>query len=145
MQLTTFTDYGLRSLMYLAVGPISPAVWEIAQRYGISRNHLVKVVHRLAQLGYVATTKGKGGGIRLACNPNEVRLGDLIEELEPHMHIVECFDEDTNNCLIIDGCRLKRYLHGATRSFLENLNQHTLADASANRGIFKNLNDVRPI
>ncbi|MFD0986275.1 Rrf2 family transcriptional regulator [Methyloligella solikamskensis] len=145
MQLTMFTDYGLRSLMYLASRPDQLcSVGEIAQRYGISRNHLVKVVHRLAQLGYIASTKGKGGGIRLACDPKEVRLGDLIEELEPNMHIVECFDRDTNSCLIIDACRLKRYLHEATRSFLDNLNQHTLADAAGNRAIFKALNEIRP-
>ena len=92
MQLTRFTDYGLRSLMYLAVQPDRfSSVREISDHFGISRNHLVKVVHRLAQLGYVNSTKGKGGGIRLAHDPKSVRLGDLVRALETNMTIVECF------------------------------------------------------
>jgi len=93
MQLTSFTDYGLRSLMYLAkhADRIS-SVKEIAEYYGISRHHLVKVVHRLGQLGYIETTKGKGGGIRLLRDAKKLRLGELIVALEPGMVIVECFD-----------------------------------------------------
>src|SRR5690606_11812434 len=99
MQLTQFTDYGLRSLMYLAAQPEKLcSVREIAEHYAISRNHLVKVVHRLAQLGYVTSSKGKGGGIRLACKPQELRLGDLVLALEPNMHLVDCFNYETNNC-----------------------------------------------
>lgn len=141
MQLTMFTDYGLRSLMYLTGRPEELcSVGEIAERYGISRNHLVKVIHRLGKLGYIASSKGKGGGIRLACDPNKVRLGDLVEALEPHMQLVECFDLETNTCPIVGPCRLRRYLHEATRSFLDSLNQHTLADAAANRAVFETLN-----
>ncbi len=84
MQLTIFTDYGLRSLMFLAAQPDKVcSVREIADHYGISRNHLVKVVHRLAQLGYITSSKGKGGGIRLACDANKLKIGDLVRKLEP--------------------------------------------------------------
>lgn len=93
MQLTRFTDYGLRSLSYLAVQPNRfSTVREISDHFGISRNHLVKVVHRLAQLGYVSSSKGKGGGIRLAHDPKSIRLGDLVRALETNMTIVECFN-----------------------------------------------------
>lgn len=137
MQLTQFTDYGLRSLMYLAAQPDRLcSVREIAEHYGISRNHLVKIVHRLAQLGYVSSSKGKGGGIRLAHDPATLRLGDLVLALEPNMHLVECFDRATNTCTVVSGCRLKHFLADANKAFLQALNQHTLADATANRALF---------
>lgn len=119
MQLTQFTDYGLRSLMYLAVQPDKfSSVREISDHFGISRNHLVKVVHRLAQLGYVNSTKGKGGGIRLAHDPKFVRLGDLVKALETNMTIVECFNRETNTCTMISGCTLKHFLADASTALL---------------------------
>lgn len=137
MQLTQFTDYGLRSLMYLAAQPEKRcSVREIAEHYGISRNHLVKVVHRLAQLGYVTSSKGKGGGIRLACEPETLPLGDLVLALEPTMHLVECFNRETNTCTVVSACRLKHFLADANTSFLQALNRHTLADAVANKKPF---------
>lgn len=133
MQLTRFTDYGLRCLMYLAARPGSlSSVKEISGHYGISRNHLVKVVHRLSQLGYIESSKGKGGGIRLARGMNDLRLGDLINQLEPNMFIVECFDAKTNSCRITDSCRLKHYLFDAAKAFTDSLNRHTLGDAVEN-------------
>lgn len=137
MQLTIFTDYGLRSLMYLAAHPDRLcSVKEIAEHYGISRHHLVKVVHRLAQLGHIASTKGKGGGIKLATAATALRLGDLVRDLEPHMHLVECFDRNTNTCRIVSACQLKHFLMDANGAFIESLNRHTLADAVANRNLF---------
>ncbi|MBM3617361.1 MAG: Rrf2 family transcriptional regulator [Alphaproteobacteria bacterium] len=130
MQLTQFTDYGLRSLMYLASQPDRLcSVREIAEHYAISRNHLVKVVHRLAQLGYITSSKGKGGGIRLACKLQELRLGDLVLALEPNMHLVECFNRETNTCTVVSACKLKHFLADASKAFIESLNRHTLADA----------------
>lgn len=129
MQLTRFTDYGLRVLMYLAARPADTAsVKVIAAYYGISRNHLVKVVHRLSQLGYINTTKGKGGGIQIADGTDAQRIGDLIAQLEPDMNIVECFDAKTNQCRITDHCALKHFLHEATQNFLDTMNKYTLAD-----------------
>lgn len=137
MQLTIFTDYGLRSLMYLAANPERLcSVREIAEHYGVSRNHLVKVVHRLAQLGYIDSTKGKGGGIKIARQPHELKLGDLVRALEPNMDIVECFNKDTNTCRIVSGCQLKHYLSDARQAFISSLNQQTLADTIKNKALF---------
>lgn len=134
MQLTTFTDYGLRTLMYLAAQPEKRgSVREISEHYGISRNHLVKVVHRLAQLGYIISSKGKGGGIRLADHASLLKIGDLVQKLEPNMRVVECFDKLTNTCKITKSCKLKHYLFEANASFLKTLNNYTLED-TASRG-----------
>lgn len=140
MQLTSFTDYGLRSLMYLAACPDRlSSVKEVAEYYGISRNHLVKVVHRLAQLGYIETSKGKGGGIRLAQDAGKLQLGDLVNALEPNMNIVECFNNATNTCQITSTCQLKHCLYEASQAFTDVLNQYTLADVIKNKALFLEL------
>ncbi len=137
MQLTIFTDYGLRTLMFLAARPEQICnVREISEYYGISRNHLVKVAHRLSQLGLVESSKGKGGGLRLAVRAADVRLGDLVMLLEPNMTLVECFDKETNRCRITDGCRLKHYLFDANKSFVESLNRQTLQDTILGKSPF---------
>lgn len=136
MQLTLFTDYALRSLMYLAAHPHKiSSVKEIAEHYGISRNHLVKVVHKLAQLDYIESSKGKGGGIRLARDAKNIKLGDLIKQLEP-MKIVECFDNQTNTCRMTNSCQLKHYLYEAGQSFITTINKYTLADTVKDRSFF---------
>lgn len=137
MQLTVFTDYGLRTLMFLAAraGDIC-SVKDIANHYGISRNHLVKVVHHLSQTGYIVSTKGRGGGIRLADGTAQLRLGDIVQALEPNMNLVECFDSKTNTCRITGACQLKHYLRDANRAFIAALNEHTLADTVKNKSIF---------
>lgn len=140
MQLTSFTDYGLRSLMYLASQPDKLcSVREIAECYDISRNHLVKVVHRLSQLGYIESTKGKGGGIKLACDPTDLLIGDLVRALEPGMNLVECFDPASNTCNITNACQLKHFLSEANSVFIEALNQHTLADTVPDKEKFLNV------
>ncbi|MBL0373989.1 Rrf2 family transcriptional regulator [Rhizobium sp. KVB221] len=129
MQLTTFTDYGLRILMYLAAQPERQcSVREIADHYGISRNHLVKVAHRLSKLGFIESTKGKGGGIRLADKPASMRLGDIVLKLEPNMHIVECFDKTTNCCRVTAICRAKDFFRQANQAFIDVLNRYSLRD-----------------
>lgn len=128
MQLTTFTDYSLRAMMFMAQHNDRLCnVKEIAEFYDISRNHLVKVVHRLSQLGYVMTQKGKGGGIRLAAHAHGLKLGDLVAQLEPNMHLVECFGAD-NKCRITATCRLRHVLYDSQKAFLASLNAYTLAD-----------------
>lgn len=137
MQLTIFTDYGLRSLMYLAAHTDRRcSVRQIAEHYGISRNHLVKVVHHLAQLGYIDSSKGKGGGVKLAHRADKLKLGDLVRALEPNMDIVECFNKDTNTCRIASACQLKHYLFDAKQAFLASLNNHTLADTVKHKKLF---------
>ncbi|MFV1872124.1 MAG: Rrf2 family transcriptional regulator [Oleiphilus sp.] len=136
MQLTAFTDISLRTLMYLQAHPGTVFnVKQIAEYYDVSRHHLVKVVHRLSQLGYIETTKGKGGGMKIADYAGELRLGDLIKSFEPNMNTVECFDPNTNRCILDGSCSLKHYLRSATDVFIESLNEHTLADC-INRNIF---------
>jgi Rrf2 family nitric oxide-sensitive transcriptional repressor len=137
MQLTIFTDYGLRTLMYVAAHPDRRcSVREVADHYGISRNHLVKVVHRLSLLGYIDSSKGKGGGIRLAQTAEQLKIGDLVRALEPHMQLVECFDPETNTCRISSGCQLKHFLAEANDAFISTLNRHTLADTVQNKLLF---------
>lgn len=138
MQLTIFTDYGLRALMYLAARPEKMcSVREVAEHYGISYNHLVKVVHKLSQIGLISSAKGKGGGIKLAVRADTLRLGDLVRMLEPNMDLVECFDKDRNTCRITSSCTLKHYLFDAGKAFIDNLNLHTLEDAVADKSLFK--------
>lgn len=129
MQLTIFTDYALRSLMFIASHPDRlSSVREISEHYNISRHHLVKVIHKLAILGYITTTKGKGGGLAMARNADDLRLGDLIQQLETNMELVECFNKETNTCRITNTCKLKHCLRDANIAFIQSLNKHTLAD-----------------
>lgn len=135
MQLTSFTDYGIRTLIYLASNQDKISnIKEIAIYYKISTNHLVKVVHKLVQLGYIHSSKGKNGGIKLALNPPNIRLGDIIEQLESNMSIVECLNPISNKCRITEYCNLQHYLQEATKSFIKILNNYTLEDAIKKRG-----------
>lgn len=129
MQLTLFSDYGLRTMMWLAQHPERlNSVREIAEHHNISFNHLTKVARRLAELGYVHSMKGKGGGLSLNNDATTIRLGDLVRALEANMHIAECFDPATNTCRLTKDCRLKHFLNDAGNAFIASLNQHTLAD-----------------
>jgi Rrf2 family nitric oxide-sensitive transcriptional repressor len=128
MQLTRYTDYALRTVIYLGVVKRSATISEIAERYGISRNHLVKVVHHLGRIGYLETTRGKSGGLKLALPPAEINLGSFVRDLEPNFDIVECFNAATDTCPITPACRLKNILGEALEAFLSVLNSYTLAD-----------------
>ena len=111
MRLTVFSDYTLRVLMYLALDRTRLAtIPEIATAYGISENHLMKVVHQLARAGIVETVRGKGGGIRLARAPEEIRLGEIVRASEGDAPIVECLSGDPRACRITSSCRLKGIL-----------------------------------
>ena len=126
MQITRFTDLGLRVLMYLAARPEAMAtIHEIAQQFDISRNHLVKVVHRLGQLQLIATTRGKGGGMALARAPGEYRLGDVLRQLEDNPTLIDCASPP---CVIRPGCQLKAALDDALQAFFSRLDQYTLED-----------------
>lgn len=129
MRLTTFSDYCLRVLMYAGVrGDSSVTIDEIAESYGISRNHLMKVVFRLGQLGYLSTVRGRGGGMRLAKPPAEINLGRLIRQTEEGMALVECFQKGGGACVIEPDCQLKGILGEALDAFLAVLDRYTLAD-----------------
>jgi len=129
MQLTSYTDYSLRALLYLAKKTERlVTVTEISEHYGVSRNHMVKVVHNLGALGFVKTVRGKSGGVRLKMDPKDIRISDVVKNTEPHMDIQECFNRDTNTCPLIDDCRLKGVLHEARLAFMTTLAKHTLED-----------------
>ena len=129
MQLTLYTDFGLRMLIALAVSPGERStVSAVSGAYGISRHHLVKVVGRLATLGYVETLRGKGGGVRLARRPAQISIGQVVRDMEAELGVVECLESDGGHCVIAPACRLKSILRDATGKFLAELDSYTLAE-----------------
>lgn len=129
MQLTQYTDYSLRVLLYLGLFPDRRCtITEIADAYLINRNHLVKVVHNLSQDGWITTTRGKSGGMVLAFRPEQINIGAVIQRTEPHMNLLECFDHECNTCPITSACILKHGLYKARKAFMDVLCSYTLAD-----------------
>jgi Rrf2 family nitric oxide-sensitive transcriptional repressor len=134
MELTKYTDYSLRILIYLALHTDHMVtIDEISEAYDISRHHVAKAVFHLAQMGVILTTRGRSGGMRLALPPEEINIGALVRKTEPNMNLLECFDRSINTCPLIDACRLKSLIKQAKRAFLEVLDGHTLADMLGNR------------
>jgi len=134
VQLTSYTDYAFRTLIALAcVAPDKLTVGEISESYGISLNHLLKVVQKLAELGYVETTRGKSGGVRLLASPSSLTLGAVVRGMEPELGVVACLRTGEQPCVIAPACRLKSILSDATDQFLLALDQHTLADLTAGK------------
>ena len=129
MQLTRFSDYSLRVLLYLAAHPgrLVP-IQEVSRAYGVSHHHLVKVVQRLVAEDLIASTRGRGGGLTLKRAPRDINVGMLVRATESHFDLVECFDRSTNTCPIEPACGLKRVLVNAQRAFLGVLDDCTLAD-----------------
>lgn len=131
MQLTLHADYSLRVLLYLAENPDrAVSTREISEAYGISRNHLVRVVETLNESGFVEVIEGRYGGAKLARPPAKINLGDVVRQVEPGFRIVECFDAENNTCPIVPACKLKGVLHKALASFFAVLEKYTLADLS---------------
>jgi Rrf2 family nitric oxide-sensitive transcriptional repressor len=129
MQLTRFTDYALRALVYLgARRERLSTISEIAAFYDISEAHLMKIVHRLATAGYIETLRGKGGGMRLSREPHLINLGDVVRDTEDNMNIVECFDPTRQSCPLLPACTLKSVLTEARRNFIATLDRYTLKD-----------------
>ena len=131
MQLTQYTDYSLRVLIYLSLkkpGELG-TITQISEFYGISRNHLVKVVHNLAIHGFIHTIRGKHGGMHLARLPSEISIGEVVRLTEPNFDIAECFNKETNSCVITPVCALKAILREARNSFLKELDRYTIADS----------------
>lgn len=132
MRLTTYTDYALRVLTYLGLrGDELSTIQEIAEQYGISKNHLMKLVHVLGQLGYIETIRGKKGGLRLARRPEAITVGEIVRRMEPDMALVECFRSTDVRCRIVNACILQNALGEALDRFFETLDGYTLADLLA--------------
>jgi Rrf2 family transcriptional regulator, nitric oxide-sensitive transcriptional repressor len=128
MRVTRYTDYSLRVLIYLGLkGSDRSTIREISEAYQISRNHLMKVVQKLASLGYIDSVRGVGGGLTLACPPPQIRIGDVVHDMEPDLALVECM-RPSNECVITPACKLKSMLARARESFFIVLNEYTLAD-----------------
>jgi len=135
MKLTLYTDYSLRVLLYLAYKQGEAAtISELADFYNISRNHLVKVVHDLGKNGFILTTRGKGGGMKLAHPPEEIRISEVVRKTEPDLDLLECFNPSTDQCAITRICNLKSILFEARANFVAVLEKYTLADAAKNIG-----------
>lgn len=133
MKLTTFTDYGLRMLIYVAIAPGGRAtVAEVARAYAISENHLVKVAHVLGRGALLANVRGRGGGLRLARPAGQINVGASVRLLEGEAPAAECFDEVRGHCAIGGVCALKGVLAAAVAAFHAELDRHTLADITHN-------------
>ena len=129
MHLTRFTDNALRCLTYFALYPgESATVGEVARRMALSEDHLVKVVQRLARLGYLETMRGRGGGVRMIRPPADINIGAVVRETEESFRLVECFDAEKNTCPIAPSCQLAGVLDEGLQAFLAVLDRYTLAD-----------------
>jgi Rrf2 family nitric oxide-sensitive transcriptional repressor len=134
MRLTTYTDYSLRVLIYLGVQSDElVTIKQISDHYGISNNHLLKVVHQLGLLGFIDTVRGRNGGLRLARPASEIVIGDVVRKMEQDMALVHCFAaegrvDSSSDCRIMNACVLKGVLSKALQAFLDVLDQYTLAE-----------------
>ncbi|MBE3568960.1 MAG: Rrf2 family transcriptional regulator [Bacillales bacterium] len=133
MRLTLYTDYALRVLIYLAAKESDElsSIREISEIYGISKNHLMKIIYQLGKMGIVETIRGRNGGIRLAMKPKDINIGEVVRQTEEDFRLVECFDPKNNFCVISPVCGLKPILNHALAAYLAVLDQYTLADLVA--------------
>jgi Rrf2 family transcriptional regulator, nitric oxide-sensitive transcriptional repressor len=137
MQLTRYTDYALRVLIYLAHKEELATINEISVAYKVSENHLMKIVHGLAKLGYINTLRGKGGGMKLARPADKINLGEVVRNTEETLHVVECLAEEYDgDCCLAPSCRLKGVLQEAHDAFFRHLDQYTIKDLIGKRATF---------
>ena len=136
MRLSAFSDYSLRVLMFLGSHRERlSTILEIAEFYGISENHLMKVVNQLSTMVYVDTVRGKGGGMRLAMEPKKIKLGDVIRNTESDFALAECFG-DNSVCRIQTACVLQTVLSSALAGMFNVLDKHTLEDIIIKPNVF---------
>jgi Rrf2 family nitric oxide-sensitive transcriptional repressor len=129
MRLTSHSDYALRLLIYCALRPTElVTIAEVAQAYDISRNHLMKIAHKLALAGFLQSARGRNGGLRLASPADKINIGKVVRVMEQDSLLVECFDRATNTCVIAPACELKHVLARALEDFYACLDRSTLAD-----------------
>lgn len=133
MRLTSFTDYTLRTLMYLGMNRDRlVTINDIADLHLISKNHLMKVVHQLGISGVVETVRGRNGGLRLKTEPARINIGQIVRQTENDFFMAECFDRASNTCAYAPACELKSVLGTATAAYLSVLDKVTLQDLIAN-------------
>ena len=128
MRLSMHTDYGLRTLMYLSGIKERATIGQIAEFFDISKDHLAKVVQRLARLGWVRSVRGIGGGLELAARPDSITVGEVIEKLEGSTQLLECVSAQSQVCVIQPNCRLRRVLAEAERIQMDYLRSIKLSD-----------------
>lgn len=127
MRLTTYTDYTLRTLIYLGLNRDRlVTIQDIADNQLISKNHLMKVVYQLGTIGIVETIRGRNGGLRLKQEPSQINLGQIVRFTESDFFMAECFDRENNKCVLSPGCKLQGVLGAATNAFLDVLDAVTL-------------------
>lgn len=127
MRLTTYTDYALRTLMYLAANRDRlVTIQDIADVHGIAKNHLTKVVHQLGILGFVGSLRGRKGGLRLGQEPSQINIGAVVRSTEPDFYMAECFNPGESRCILSATCALKNVLNNATNAYLVVLDGVTL-------------------
>lgn len=151
MRLTVYTDYALRTLMYLATHrDCLVTIGDIAELHGISKNHLMKVVNQLHVMKVVEAVRGRNGGLRLGMEPQDINIGQIVRDTEPDFFMAECFDRDNNSCIYTPGCKLKRILRDATEAYLNTLDGVTLdtlirrEDGQLNQYIQAKMVSLRP-
>lgn len=128
MRLTFSTDYALRLLMLVGLDRDRlVTIEEVADRFGISKNHLMKVAHQLGQTGYLQTVRGRNGGLRLGKTPDQIVVGEVVRKIEPDFAVVEC-QNPAGYCRITPCCTLRSAMREAVQAFLEKLDQYTLED-----------------
>jgi Rrf2 family nitric oxide-sensitive transcriptional repressor len=134
LEISLYSDYSFRVLMYLALQEQNLVqIKTISEAYRVSENHLVKVVQHLVRLGYVASVRGRSGGIRLAKVPEEIVLGEVFRRTEPNLKLLTCFDAEHSVCPIVGVCELRGVFEQALKSFLQELDKQTLADVVGRR------------
>lgn len=132
MRLSVFTDYSLRVLIQAALRhPNKVTIDEVANAYGISRNHLIKVINELGRAGFLVTQRGRSGGFTLARPAERIFISEVVKFGEDGQPLVECFDPDRNMCVITPACKLKNMISEAKRAFFDVLGKYTIADVCA--------------
>ena len=143
MYLTRHADYTMRLLIHLAVQPGGTAtIQEIADRFAISRNHLMKIANRATRAGYVTGVRGPAGGLKLAKRPNEINIGEVLRTTEDWT-LVECFQSSSNRCRITRGCGLQPILREAVDAFLDVLSRYSLEDVIRKKSVLVQMLGLR--
>lgn len=142
MQLTLQTDYSFRVLLYLAhQDDKGGTIPEISRLYGISENHLRKVVHHLVETGFLKSTRGRGGGLHLNHSPAEISLGAVVRSNEPNFNLVECLGNHPERCVLASDCGLQPIMSEALAAWFAVLDRYTLSDVAIRPTLFASLID----